>query len=154
MKKLLLPLVLIFLGTTLSAQSADDYIEIVRSALKTEKKAAIAEVMNLTPKQSEVFWPLYNEYTAEAYKIGSKEVKIIKDFANNYESMTDEKADQIWTDYLKYSQEMLNLNKKYYKKFKKVLPAGLVAKFFQAENKIAAIVDFQMADQIPFIETK
>lgn len=154
MKKLLLPLVLIFLGTTLSAQSADDYIEIVRSVLDTEKKAAIAEVMQLTPEQGEVFWPLYKEYTDKAYSIQSKRIKIIKDFAENYDKITDEKANQIWTDYLKYRQEMLNLNKQYFKKFKKQLPAGLVVKFFQTENKIAALVDFQLADQIPFIETK
>ena len=78
MKKIILPLILIFAGTSLFAQSEDDYIEIVRYVLDTEKKAAIAEVMNLTPQQGEIFWPLYKEYTSKAYDIQSKRIKIIK----------------------------------------------------------------------------
>ena len=114
---------------------------------------------NITPlacteEEATVFWPLYNEFNEKAYVIQSKRIAIIKDFAENYENMSDEKADEIWISYLKFKQDLLNLNKQYYKKFKKIIPIGKAAKYFQAENKISAIVDFQLADQIPFIETK
>jgi hypothetical protein len=88
------------------------------------------------------------------YTVQTKRVKIIKDYAENYESMTNEKADELWTSYMNFKQEILTLNKQYYKKFKKILPAGKVAKYFQAENKITILVDFQLASEIPFIETK
>lgn len=153
MKKVILPLMLIFFGTQLLAQSTNDYIEVVRSVLKTEKKAVIAEVMAFTDDEAKVFWPLYNEFNEKAYIIQSKRIDIIKDFADNYEKMTDEKADKLWLSSMKVKQEMMNLNKQYYKKFKKIIPVGKAAKYFQAENKIAALVDFQLADQIPFIES-
>jgi hypothetical protein len=123
----------------------------MRSVLKTEKKAAIAEVMNLSEAESEVFWPLYNEFNEKMYAVQTKRVNIIKDFAKNYESITDEKADELWTGYMKYRQELLNLNKQYFKKFKKIMPAGKVMKYFQAENKIATLVDFELAKEVPFI---
>lgn len=154
MRKVIISIILVFMGAQLLAQSTDDYIEILRSVLKTEKKAVIAETMTFTEEESKVFWPLYNEFNEKVYVIQSKRIAIIKDFAENYENMSDEKADEIWISYLNFKQELLNLNKKYYKKFKKVIPVGKAAKYFQAENKIAAIVDFQLADQIPFIETK
>jgi hypothetical protein len=151
MKKLIIGT--LFLGVTslLMAQSTDDYLEVMRSVLKTEKKAAIAEVMNLSEAESEVFWPLYNEFNEKMYAVQTKRVNIINDFAKNYESITDEKADELWTGYMKYRQELLNLNKQYFKKFKKIMPAGKVMKYFQAENKIATLVDFELAKEVPFI---
>lgn len=154
MKKVILPLILIFFGTQLLAQTTNDYIEVLRSVLKTEKKAVIAETMAFTEDEAKVFWPLYNEFNEKAYIIQSKRIDIIKDFADNFENISDEKADELWLSSMKVKQEMMNLNKQYYKKFKKIIPVGKAAKYFQAENKIAALVNFQLADQIPFIETK
>lgn len=154
MKKLVLGTVLMFVASMAMTQTADDYIEILRTVLKTEKKAAIAEVMTLSEAESEVFWPLYNEFNEKMYTVQSKRVKIIKDFAANYENMTDLKADELMNSYLGYKQEANKLTKSYYKKFKKIIPAGKAAKYFQAENKIATLVDFELAAEIPFIETK
>ena len=154
MKKSLFVISALILSLTIQAQTDNDYIEIVRGALKTEKKAAIAEVMALSEQEADVFWPLYNKYEAKDYAIQSKRVKIIKDLAANFENLSDEEADNLWISYMKYKQEILNLNKLYYKKFKKILPAGKAARFFQALNKIAAAADYHVATEIPIIETK
>jgi len=154
MKKIILSTLAMFLASMAFAQTTDDYIEIVRGVLKTERKAAIAEVMTLSEQEAEVFWPLYNEYEAKDYEIQSKRVKIIKELVKDFENLSDEKADEMWTSYMKYKQELLNLNKLYYKKFKKILPAGRAARFFQALNKIAVLADYRVAMEIPIIETK
>ncbi len=154
MKKLIFGTVFLFLASMAFTQSSDDYIEILRSVLKTEKKAAIAEVMELTDEESEAFWPLYNEFNDKMYQVQTKRVKIIQDFAGNYLSMTDEKADELWTSAMNFKQESLNLTKSYYKKFKKILPAAKAAKYFQAENKIAALVDYELAEYIPMLKTE
>jgi len=51
-----------------------------------------------------------------------------------------------------YQGELLNLNKKYYNKFKKVIPADKAARYFQLENKIATPVIAQLAVEIPLIK--
>lgn len=153
-KSVLVSIAIIFSSVQLFAQSEDDYIEIVRDVLKTEKKVAIAEVMELSPTESAPFWELYNEYNFEMSKILNQRVALIKDFASSYENMTDEKADEIWTNALSYQQQLLKLKKRYYKKFKKIMPAGKAAMYFQAENKIEAMVNATLAMEIPFIETK
>lgn len=154
MKKMIIGTLFMFLASMAFTQTADDYIEVLRSVLKTEKKAAIAEVMQLNEQEAEVFWPLYNEFNEKMYTVQSKRVKIIKDFAANFDNMTDVKADELWTASMNFKQESLNLTKQYYKKFKKILPAGKAAKYFQAENKIAALVDYELAAEIPLVETK
>ena len=153
-KSVLVSLVVIFSSVQLFAQSNDDYIELVRDVLKTEKKVAIAEVMVLSDTESGPFWELYNEYDFEMSKVQNQRVSLIKDFAANYENMTDEKADELWSSTLSYQQQILKLKKSYYKKFKKIMPAGKAAMYFQAENKIEAMVNASLAMEIPFIETK
>jgi len=135
------------------AQTFDDYLEVARDVLNAEKKAVVAEAMTLSDSESGPFWEMYNEYNAELYKVHTKRVNIIKDFAANYESMTDEKADELWTSSMAYQAELLKVNKAYYKKFKKILPAGKAALYFQLENKIAALINAELALEIPLVET-
>ena len=59
----------------------------------------------------------------------------------------------LWINAMAFGQEVLKLEKQYYKKFKKILPAGKAARFFQAENKIETMIDAQLALDIPLIET-
>ncbi len=154
MKKLLSILSVVLISTAIYAQSVNDYLELARDVLKMEKKAAIAELMQLSEAESTPFWELYNEYQGKLYLVQNKRIAIIKDFAEHFETLTDEKADQLWINAMAFSQEVLKLEKQYYKKFKKILPAGKAARFFQAENKIETMIDAQLALEIPLIEMK
>lgn len=153
MTKYLLLSGLLLFGLQAFGQTSDDYIEVARTVLNTEKKAAIAETMMLSEAESGPFWDLYNEYNAKIYSTQNDRIAIIKDYANNYESLSDEKADELWKRAMKYRQDLLKLQKSYYKKFKKILPAGKAARYFQAENKIAALIDAELALNIPLVET-
>ena len=139
---------------TLNAQTIDDYIEIAREVLNTEKKAAVSEAMQLNDAVSAPFWELYNEYNFEVNKVQNERIALIKDFANNYENLSDEKADELWTGVLSYQQQLLQLKKAYYKKFKKIISPGNAARYFQIENKIEALINANLANEIPLIETK
>ncbi len=105
------------------------------------------------PRASQPFWNLYNDFQAKLYTVHNKRIAIIKDFAENFESLSNEKADDLLVKHLKYQTELLKLKKSYYKKFKKILPAGKAARFFQAENKIETLIDAKLAFDIPMIET-
>jgi len=135
------------------SQSFDDYLEVVRDVLNTEKKVIVAETMTLNETESGPFWSLYNEYNAELYKVHTERVNIIKDFAAQYESMTDEKADALVNRSLAYETKLLKLNKSYYKKFKKILPATKAALYFQVESKIDDLISAQLATEIPLVNT-
>lgn len=143
----------IALSTVCYAQTGDDYIEVARDVLNTEKKAAVAQAMQLTDDISTEFWALYNEYNAKLYTVHSKRVKIIKDYSDNYETLTGEKADELISASYAYQQEILNLQKSYYKKMKKALGPGIAAKYFQVEGKIETLIDAQLALDIPVLET-
>ena len=151
MKKTIITLFLCVISLSLFAQTENDYIEVVRSVLKTEKKAVIAEVMELTEAESAPFWELYNEYDFELSKVQNIRLNAIKEYADEYGILTDEKADALWNQVMNFKTKYLKLEKAYYKKFKKILPAAKAAKYFQAENKIEAMVAASIAVQVPMI---
>jgi hypothetical protein len=90
MKRLLF--VIVFVLATTVGYAQDAYIELLRSDVKTKKVAIITEVIQFTNEEAKVFWPVYREYDFELSKIGDGRLELIKDYAQNYETMTDEKA--------------------------------------------------------------
>ena len=154
MKKILFVVTAIALSISVNAQTNNDYLELTREVLKVEKKAAVTEAMQLSEAESQPFWNLYNEYQTSLYVVQNKRIDIIKDFAANYESLSDEKANELWVSTMKYRQELLKLKKRYYNKFKKVVSPGKAARFMQLENKIETLIDAQLAIDIPLMETK
>ena len=152
MKKLLIGITLLFVSVSSFAQNANDYLEVTRDVLKTEKKAAIADIMQLSEQESVPFWSLYNEYNDKMYTVNTKLFNTIKDYSDHYETMTDDKAKELWTDAMNIDTELLKLKKTYFKKFSKILPTTKAVRYFQAENKIKSLVDAELALEIPFFE--
>ena len=148
MKKFIL-LAFFFSLTNVFAQDADSYIEILRSEIKTDKKAIITETMQFSQQESEAFWPIYNEYEHELSKLSDKRIANIKDFALHYDSLSNEKANQLVMNSFDFQEDRLNLNKKYFKKFAEVLTPNVAAKYMQLENQIQLILDLSIAANLP-----
>ena len=152
MKKLILLFAIIGFGISSYAQQANDYMEVTRAALKTEKKAMIAEVMSLTQEESEPFWALYNEFQGKLYTANTKYFNIINEFAENFENMSSEKANDLMKRKFSYDTEILKLKKTYFKKFQGILSPQKTLMYVQAENKIDILINFEMSSSIPILD--
>ena len=148
MKKLFL-IAFLFSITNVFAQDTDSYIEVLKSEIKTDKKAIITETMGFTEKESQAFWPIYNEFEHELSKLADKRISNIKDFAANYDSLSDKKADELLMNSFSFLEDRLSLNKKYYKKFAEALTPTVAAKYMQLENQIQLILDLSIAANLP-----
>ena len=148
MKKLFL-FAFLFSLVNVFAQDTDSYIEVLKSEIKTDKKAIIIETMQFTEQQSAAFWPVYNEFEHELEKLSGKRIANIKDFAANYDSLTDKKADELIKTSFSFQKDRLSLNEKYYKKFAEVLTPTVAAKYMQVENQIQLIIDLSIAANLP-----
>jgi len=154
MRKVIFSVLALLAFSFVNAQTTSDYIELVRTQLKAEKKVVVMEVLQLSDAEATVFWPLYEEYNGKMYTIQTQRVQLIKDFAANYENMTDEVADDLVKRMFSIKGELLELDETYYKKFKKILPVTKVASYFQLENKIETLVNAELAVEIPMLEGK
>ena len=150
MIKYLVIIYILAFSSTLDAQ--EDYYNLMRSRLGDQVKTTVENTMKLSPEEEKVFWPLYEDYTDELYDIYNKRMKVIQEFTNYFDKMTDKRADKIWTDFLRFQKELLDIQKEYYDKFKEILPAAKAVRYFQMENKIEMIVNAKIADIIPLMD--
>jgi len=129
-----------------------DTMEIVREKLRTDKKVVVATVLDLTESEAKRFWPVYNAYQSDMILHYDRVLKMLETYAGTYTAMTDETATQLLTQYLALESNQVALLKGYVPRFQKVLPPKKVAKLYQVENKAKAIVNYELAQQIPLIK--
>ena len=128
------------------------YVRLLRSDLKTKKEAIIKEDMQLTPQQAAAFWPIYKNYDAEQNKLIDQKRAVFQDYAQNFMTMNDQKADQIAQKVIALDDQRLALRKKYYQLMKSAIPTMLVVRFFHVENQIQSLIDLQIASTLPIVE--
>ena len=134
-----------------AAGAQEEWLELLRSDIKTEKVALLTEAMEFTPEEAEIFWPIYREYDLELAKLGDTRLALIKDFAANYENMTEAKAKELAQKTFKLDADRLKLQQKYYQKVEKALSATEAARFIQVERQIRLLIDLQIAAEMPLI---
>jgi hypothetical protein len=138
------------LSTTASAQTAlDEQIALVRQSAHTDRKIILMGNMTFTADESAAFWPKWNEYRAAVAANGDRTLALIKDFAANYEEMTDQKAQELMTDSFSIQMQDLVVKQNFAKEINKFMPAQKVMRVIQIENKLDAAIDLQLASEIP-----
>ena len=129
----------------------DRDIQIARSLTEASRQATVVANLPLTSEQANAFWPIYREYRAEVAKQNDRFVQLVKEYSGDFDRMTDKDAKSLTGTYLDIAQKKLDLKKKYVKRFEKVLPASLVARAMQTEQKLDAMQDFTVARTIPLV---
>ncbi len=126
-------------------------MEILRDKIKADKKHLIAENLGLTEGESKVFWPVYEEYQIELATINQRLGKAVQSYAQDYNAntLTDDKAKALMTEALAIEEAEVALKKKYLDRLTGIIPATKAARYLQMENKIRAIIRFDLAASIP-----
>jgi hypothetical protein len=137
--------------TTAPATAADN-MQILRDKLKADKKLVVAEAMKMTEKEAAAFWPVYETYQKDISALNDRTIKLLQDYATNYGGMTDASAKGMVDSFLKIEKDRIGLMTSYRPKFQKVLPEVKVARYYQIENKIRAVVNYELASEIPLAE--
>lgn len=135
-----------------SDASADQYIEMLRKDVRSLRKQIVAANLDLTEDEAVKFWPIYDRYTADLRRINDAKVALIKDYARNYTTMTDEQAEAYVKGRAAVDESVNRLRLKYFPVFHRVLSGKTAATFFQIEWRISLMIDLQLAAQMPLIQ--
>lgn len=135
-----------------SQGTTDQDIELLRKDIRSQKKQMIAANMKLTDKEAEQFWPVYDQYTAELVKINDRKYAAIKEFAQQYGTLTDDQAESLAKSALEVDDSVAQLRLKYVPIFRKVLSGKKTALFFQIDRQLVMLIDLQLASQIPLVQ--
>ena len=135
-------------ATDPGAQAAET-IQLTRTLIDTQRQLLVSGGLELTPKEMQGFWPLYREYRVEMAKLGDRLVAVITTYAENYVDLKDDVAGKLLDEYLGIEKGRASVKAKYVPKFKKVLPANKLVRFYQIENKLDIAVLAELTQQIP-----
>ena len=138
--------------TAANQDSFDEDIKLFRKDVRSLKKQIIAANMNLTDAEAEQFWPIYDRYTAELVTITNSKYTLLKEYAQNYPTITGEQAAHYIKGRADVEQSTMGLRLKYLPIFRKVLSGTATALFFQLDWRLGLIMDLQLASQTPLIE--
>lgn len=147
--------IVVALGLALPAvagEAGEASLDTLVATLQVNKTALVAVNMNLDEKEAAAFWPLYERYQADLLVISDRFVEIIERYTANFTTMTDDEANQLLGDFLDVEVERAEVRKKYRKPFSEILPGRKVVRFYQIENKIQAVLRYELAQGIPVVD--
>lgn len=133
------------------AEIEDDETSLELEIMRVEKKLTILSSLAMTEEEQQAFWPVYDEYQRELEDINGRHVGLIARLSREYDTMTDEAADQMLGDYLDIRDSRIQLQKSFLPLFRNTLPPVKLARYYQIENKLQVITDCELAEQIPLI---
>jgi hypothetical protein len=125
-----------------------------RALLQAGREEIIREDLRMSDEESAGFWPVYEEYHAKIMVVRDRQATMVADFLKTYRAgaLTNEYAEVLIKDHFDIKGDLLRVQEKFVRKFRKVLPAMKVARFYQLENKMDAEIDAQLALFIPLMD--
>lgn len=144
-------LLALFVASPALAQQVRDKVELTRSVIAAERKLIVASNLGLSEQQSEAFWPVYNDFQEALRKVNDRRANLIMELAKNFDTLSGDKAQAMLKEALDIEAERTKLKRKSIGKFNKVLPAKTVVRYFQIENRLDSVINYELAESIPLV---
>jgi hypothetical protein len=132
-------------------QVNDANIQLMRQDVRSERKKVVAANMPLTETEATKFWPVYDRYIAETIKVNDVRFALLKEYAKNYQTITDDQAESLIKRWLALDQDSTQLRLKFIPEFEKVISPKKTAMFFQIDHRVAMMIELQLASQVPLV---
>ena len=135
-----------------NAKITDLEINLMRKDLRDQKKQVVAANLPLTGDEAAKFWPVYDSYTQETIKINDRRYALFKEYAANYNTMTDTQASSYIRRWNQVDGDFTNLRLEWIPKFEQVLGAKKSAAFFQIERRCGLMIELQLSSLLPLVQ--
>jgi hypothetical protein len=153
---------ILFLGLSTMAVYAADRApapatadpKLLVETIQANRKALIEVNLGLSAEEAAKFWPVYARYQQEMSAIGERLSAIVTQYIEGFKTLSNEQALQLVQDYLAAEGERLEVQRKFLPEFAQAVPGRTAARFYQIENKVDAVLRYNLAATIPVIEEK
>jgi hypothetical protein len=126
-------------------------VELLRQDLRDQRKQIVALNLPLTADEATKFWPVFDQYRNDAMKLNDIRWSVIKDYAAQYNTMTDAQAQDLMKREDAIDQQLLALRMKYVPTFEKVISAKKTALFYQIDRRVDLLINLQLSSMIPMV---
>jgi len=108
----------LLMSSVLFAQHKPD-----KDKIKSLKVAFLTERLDLSSKEAQTFWPIYNEYNEKRDAMREKKHNQVYRKLRDAESLSEKEAGELIEQYLAYEEQEEELDKNFIQKINKVIPA-------------------------------
>jgi len=105
-----------------------------KEKIKALKVAHITQELELTPKQAQEFWPIYNVFESKMDEIHNTERTMMRSLKDNWEQLTESEAKNALNAILKADQDKNNAREKLIAQLKNTLSSKETLVLLKAEN--------------------
>jgi hypothetical protein len=135
-------------GQELEKHLPESYIALLRSDIQTRKTDVIQQNLTLSDEQARRFCSYENDLS----KLGDRGLDVIRDYAKNWDNLSDDTAKSLGMRLLDYHKKREDLHGKYFGRISKEISPMIAAKFFQIEMQLEDIIDLGVASSVPLIK--
>jgi len=154
MKKYIFIIAALFLASFAYTQSNKEEVDLFQAAFGMDKKSVVADFVKPSAAQKDAFWKLYDEYETQRKMLGKQRIELLKQYADQYQTMTGEQADAWTKKVIELQKKTDNLIVTYYGKVKAISDGIVATQFYQIENYILTAIRAQILENVPFLEKK
>jgi hypothetical protein len=131
-----------------------DNMQILRDKLRADKKLLVAANVQLTEAEAKKFWPVYEAYQQELNKLNDQIAMLLVDYAKDFKAntLTDAKASALVDRSIAIEEAEIKGKRALVKKVRAVLPGIKAAQYVQIENKVRALVKYEIAGEVPLAQ--
>ncbi len=146
-------LCLFALGAVQHADAQENLMSLLRSDVRAEAQRIMTFAMQLSNDDAAKFWPIYREYELERANWGDRRIALIRTFAEQYETLSDDVAEDLAEEMFELLEDRLDLYKEFFERFADDVSPSVGARFVQVERQLNLILDIQIAQEIPLVFT-
>jgi hypothetical protein len=155
MKKITLLVAVLFVAASFAkAQSTSEEVDLMQASFGMEKKAMVAEFVQVDPAQKDAFWKLYDEYETARKALGKERIQLLSDYTSKYTKFTNESADAMTKNIIDLGKATDDLIITYTNKIKKVTNPIVALQFYQVEGYILSGIRVSLLESLPLPELK
>ncbi len=136
-------------ATVATAQTVTDTLEVTRQSVESQRRILVAGALPLAGAEADAFWPLYDAYEKERRPLDERANKLVADFLASAASLTDAQAKAMVEEALEVEEGRVRMRRAWLARMLKAIPPRKVARFFQIDNKLDAVVRADLTKQIP-----
>lgn len=133
-----------------AAGAAD--IQKLREAVKTDKRALVANTLQLTDAEAKKFWPLYDAYQRALMVSYRQRAGVMEDVLGLDKPISDLYAKRLASDLIEADENEMKARRKLQNAVMRALPPKKAARYLQLESKIRAYQAYDIAAAFPLVK--
>ena len=127
-------------------------LQAMQQAARKDKRALVAEKLQLTPAEAKKFWPIYDQLQMDLQNVNRARNLALETLVSRDKPVSDAYAKQIVGDLMSAEEQEVKAMRKAVNGSMKALPPRKAARYLQIENKLRAAQDYEIAVVFPLAQ--